>query len=537
MSTYSSTFTEAASSSGTSLVPTLPDARAIAAAKSGLRPVDVTGHVFPSQEVQAFSTKLAQARQARRFYSATSAGYWSPDAVIADDNHGLGSVLVKKLAAWTVGKEVQIRPRRDNADEAEILTNILQSNGGRRFLYRSVLNGLLDGTSYWHPYVRQHDILGRVLPPELHTIGIQRIPFQHCFPIWNPNTEGVMDACLVQFPVSAVAPGGTSIESRLFSRIYTRDRILTYLDYERQAEEVNPLGVVPIIPLAFNNEETVANLGTSTLWPLIPEMKRLSELSASKDNVVHYHAMPTILIMGGDINNAERSSRAIWSFSDPDVKAEMLKLDAAAMEPITQEVKEQILRILQIARVPPIALGPKEIKLTGSTTQGLSIMFGPLLEAASEHQDSMAPGMSRLIMLMSLMMEVYLDIPGATKFNWDVDIIHKSMLPRDEAADFELAMKKRSEGILSKQEMIRQFSQVPDDLRLRQELAADRMEELASVREKAAALNGGSPNMLAPMLASPFIDYDTSKLIGGAEKVLQTSDESVKGASVSDDTE
>lgn len=528
------TFAYGATSTGVTQGTPLNVPQQLASAKLGLRPLDVRGNVFPAEHTQELEGLLSQARQARQYYSAKAPGFWAPDQILSVDNHGLGSILMKKLATWAAGKSIEFRPTKDNMDEADTVAAFFSSNGGRKLIYQFVLNGLLDGTAYWHPYVKTYDILGRELPAEQYTLGIQRLPFSNCFPLWNPNVPGVMDAALIQFPTYAPSGRGSDFrESRLFSRIYTRDSMRTYLDYELVSEVANPLGVVPIVAGAFNNDETVSNFGTSAMWPLIPEMKRLAELAASKDNVVHYHAMPTILLFGASVSSAERSARAIWSFSEKDAKAEMLKLDAAALTPLQEEVLGQILYILQLAQVPPIALGPKEIKLSGVSAQTLAILFGPLLEATMLNQENLKVVISRMVALMVLCLEVYLRKTGLSQYNWNVDPVFTSLLPKDEPAEFDLAIKKKEAGVLSTQEMIRRFAGVNDNLRLRQELAADQMQELAMVREKAAALNGGAMNPLAALLGSPFIDYASKELLGVAEKDLQAQVEGGKGSALS----
>src|SRR5690606_32746781 len=87
-----------------------------------------------------------------------------------------------------------------------------------------------------------------------------------------------------------------------------------------------------------------------------------------------------------------------------------------------------------------------------------------------------------------------------------------SAMPRDELRELEIAEKKRSLGIMSKEELHRRFADVRDSRKHTIELMADGMAELALNAEVAAAEQGIPPNLGAVMLNSLMINEDLKEL-------------------------
>lgn len=495
--------------------PVASQSGTLQSALEGLAPFDPFGTgLFGDENTKLFSAMLARAKSARRYYNHTPAGYQSSEFVTMEACYGLGSVIVDKQADWTVGDGIELQPSGDNEQNVELLASLLRAAGGRELFRRFVVNGLLDGNAYWHPYLKRFDKLGRELPPNRWTLGVQRIPYQHLFPIWNTSQKGVMDAALIQFPIYSPADTATAKQGvSLFSRIYTKDKVETYLDEAHRSTMPNPLGFVPFVSGAFNDAETSTNFGNPLLSKFQTELDNLNELAATKRAIVHYHGEPTILVFGASLSSAERSSRRVWSNLDKDAKVEMLETSAGAIDPVRAEVADQYYKILSMGRIPRIALGQEEIHISGVSNQTLMLLFGPLLEATRPHRSELFDKIDTLLTMFLHYLVVFQGLPAELlDDNWDYVPKHVSLLPRDELADFDLAVKKKEAGILSKNEMIRQFARVPDKLRLRQELAADQLSELAMATEKAKALNGDAIDPMAVTLASPFIDVDLSAL-------------------------
>lgn len=474
----------------------------------GVKPIDITRGILPQETPTVMAARFSRARKSRGYFLAGNASYSQfGNATISNESSGLGTVIVKKQAAWTVGSEFRFLGRAANDDAARVLNSFVKKNGGLRLLRTLVVNGLLDGTAYWHPYVRTTDMLGRPLPPERHNIGVQRIPFNHCIPVWDTQQPGVMSACLIQLPITIQPAGRSAPVQALFSRVYTPELITNYIDYEKVSEMPNALGFVPIVGAGFNNEEAVSPMGESVIYPVIPEFERLNELTASRDAILHYHGEPTTLIFGAVLDTAEQSSRSLWSGLPKDGKAQMLALDSGTLAPIQEVIKGQVGRILTMMRIPRIALADTDMHVSGLSAQAMELLFSPLLEVSREHREILEEAIQRLVAMTVAHFSVYLGYAAVEQLDWDVALSFDSLLPKDRPAEFELDQKKKLTGVLSTNELIRRHSGITDDARLRRELAADQVAELVLVREKQRALNDQAVDPLAATLASPFLDY------------------------------
>lgn len=96
-------------------------------------------------------------------------------------------------------------------------------------------------------------------------------------------------------------------------------------------------------------------------------------------------------------------------------------------------------------------------------------------------------------------------------------------LPRDEAAEVDIALKKLEAKVWSHAETVRRVGKINDTERLATELAADRLAEWTDALNKARALEANPINAKAAFLGSLFLSED---LLDEASKMPSISGES-----------
>lgn len=480
----------------------------LAPALDSVAPVDVAGSVLSEAYVQDATTRLAAYTRFRRYYTGKHFAVMYEGGKLKVPFNYCRSV-VDKRAAWAVGRDFRFSPPKGNELVSELLRKVWEANGGRSLIRKSTVTGMTTGDVFWYFTVRKTDRAKKELPRNKWSVKITPINPTYCHPVWSEDDPSVMSAFMMQFPIQ------TNVGSDLCSVVMTAETVKFYKNEVLDKELPNPLGMIPVVHLPFNNN-TDHLFGVSALEDVAPLNDAYNETMMSIRRIINYHGEPTTLVYGARLSQMERGANKVWSnLPSPDLcKVENLQLEGN-LEAIYKQLDYLERHIFRSGRIPKIAFDSDGIGTSNTSGIAMQAMYQPLIEASWEAQEALSIAMRQGNQLIAKIHATYFGENLATLaddvdalYNMEMDVVFNSLLPKDEQMEIDNATKKVAAGIWSRAEAARRLSSVQDSEKLALELAADASYELAMAAEKQNALNGRPINMASVFLPSIFLNED-----------------------------
>lgn len=442
------------------------------------------------------------------FWQSYGRQYKNPSSTDRDRNYI--RLIVDKRAAWCAGRGIELKPDRGNEDVVKVLSKVWRFNKIRQLIRSSAKTALVTGDAFWY-----------VTAGKDGKIRICQLNPSYVFPFWKEDAPEELACVILQFPVW----DAKSQSNGTFTAFITPEKIAFYSNGASVSEVTNPLGMVNVVHIPANVSAT-NTFGTSAVEDLVAVQKDLNEANNSFSRVIRYSGDPTTLVFGARMSQLERSSNKLISNLPIDAKVENLELSKSGYEHFQVKRNMALDDLCRIGRVPKSSLDSEDLRVSNTSGIAMQMMFQPLVEATIELQECFEAAIHQTNKIIAAIHEFVFKTPLKTLADSEEDFLDltvefKSLLPRDEAAEVDLAIKRITAGIWSKAEAIRQVSGVADIKQLGLELSADLNSEIAVAREKAMALKGGIPNLTATMLGSVFL---TEELIDSARQIGQEYD-------------
>lgn len=479
---------------------------------NGTMPYDVTGVAINNDQRDFIAQRLARYYRGQDFY---------------DGNHFINpfhdgerktvfnfcGVIVDKGVNWHEAKGWKVVAVPGNEDVAKYLNYVWAYNNRGVLSLTQAQFGAIKGDSYYYVTVRTKDEMGNKLPRNKWTVRIQTINPSYVFPIWSDTEAGKMKACLIQMPVNS--PDLKKII--LLSIWITPEQITTFENTDIVDQIDNPLkevnvAYVPNFPLSDSQ------FGKSDIEDIIPINEEYNAIAYSIRRIIKYHAEPTTVIYGVRASQLEKGANSVWSGLPETAKVENLQLqgDLKANFEYLQQLRNLI---SELSHTPKIAFDGTETLPARTSAAVIELAFQPLLEKTRQRQKAHAPAIrevNRLIMrfetevIRAFDVSTLADSPDRLE---DTDVEYTTPLPRDEAQDLDLNIKKYNAGVISQAELMRVCSNVQNFDRLVLEVLADKRADLAEAYENQRALNGERPNSLATFLGSETLSVDMMRIM------------------------
>lgn len=482
-----------------------------------LQPTQVSGPVLTDTYVGDNTTRIARYGEFWRYYQGKhfSSDYIDGTLRVATNYCQL---IADKRRDWAVGKGLSFVPQQGNEWICEALDNVWLANQKNVLLRKLAQFGMVTGDAFIYVSLRTKDLRGKDLPRDQWTIRLTALNPAYCYPVWSEDEPGVLAAAELNFPVyDSQAQRTVTFSARL-----SPTETVYSVNGEVKKTVPNPLGIIPLVHLPFNNTADFA-FGSSLVEQIAPLNTRHNELTQTIDKIIKYHGEPTTIIYGTKLTNMERGAGRVWGNLPENATVENLEMksDMAGFQLRLKQLEDQIFRL---GRTPRISFDSEGLAISNTSGVAMALLFQPLVEASLNDQETMAKAIGQTNkVIVAIYKEVLgIDLLGLT----DPEVRSKAMsircqfaslLPRDEKQELENAQTRITLGIWSKAEAIRQLSGVADSTRLAVELASDRAGELAMAAEKAKALLGQVPNLSAAFVDSPFLNeelVDMAKAVG-----------------------
>jgi len=515
--------------------------RDLEAAIKGVTPKDVTGDLLSDQYIQDSVGRISSYTQAFSLYRGQKP---LVDDQIPRNNYNFYRSIVNKRAAWVAGKGVTFTGTKGNELVAEVINEVWQANGGSEFLRQSAKIKLIAGDVFWYFSFCSTAEDGTELPKEEWTVTINCIHPSFVFPIYSEANRRVMSGVLLQFPyMDRSGENQNQPVLALYSMAITPKIVKVYKNDALVQTVPNVLGMIPLVHVA-NDPVGTSVFGHSELDDIRDYVQEYNAVDYAISRIIRYHAEPTTVIIGAKANELQRGASKVWSGLPPEAKVETLQLHdnlSAAYDKLNKAEAG----IYRAGKTPKICYDSDGLAISNTSGVALALLFQPLVEATLEDQGAFRTGFKRANTIIhrihsKIFGEDLAALADDPKSMLLCEPKYESLIPRDEAAELDMAIKRKEAKIWSQAELTRRMSGDVDSARLALELAADDNHELAMEAEKARALQGSVPNFSAAFLSSMFLNeelLDTASQVGSLVADNSASEETDLGENAGSDPE
>lgn len=480
-------------------------------ALEGIYPYDVTGVALNEAQRDTVVERLHRYKEAHDFYKGNHFAIPIQDGE-RKTVFNFCKVVADKAVDWHVAKGWSVTTQPGNEGIAEYLNMVWEHNKRMSLSLRQAQFGAITGDSFIYVTARTRDQYGIKLPRKKWSVRLQVLDPAHVFPIWSDVEPQKMKACLIQMPVQS-----TDLKSTDLLTIWiTSTRIQTWANQEMIDDMENPLGEVNVIHIP-NFESADSAFGQSDIEDIIPVNEEYNLIAHSTRRIIKYHAEPTTVIYGVRASQLEKGANSVWSGLPTDAKVENLQLQSELTANFEWLLKLREL-ISQLSNTPKMAFDGTDSIPSNVSAAVLELTFQPLLEKTRRRQIPHRIAVQEINRLIIKVEETIIgnkleDLADDSDNLADSDVTYTTPLPRDEAAELDLNIKKENAGVISRAELIRKCSNVANKERLVLELLADKRASLSEAYENQRAANGERPNSLVAFLGSEIISQDVMTLM------------------------
>jgi hypothetical protein len=424
--------------------------------------------------------------------------------------------IIDKSVSWLCGKGWKIECRKGSEALAERVNEVWKANNSDVLLRQLGIIGGVTGNAYIIVTIVTHDQKGKPLRKNDWRILVNTIDSRFVFPIFSSNDpQRPLRQVLIQYPETGVSPAGKPY--RLYSVVISEDSFQEFYDAEPTEPKPNQFNRINVVHIP-NQLSLDSPYGLSDLENVAEVNIAYNEVTNKIDSIIDYHADPVTCVYGARVSSLEKGANRVWSNIPVEGRVENLELDSDLKA--TFEYRKQIKEELsQLSEVPEVAFDSKNFSLTNTSGLAMQMMFQPLIEKTIRKQSLYGRGLCEasglIVDALKLIGEPVEELAEAKEVvaSREFSVSFVSILPRDEQAELDRALKKRELGVWSHAELIRRLGDVQDNRRLLIELAADRISELTTKLEVTRTINGEKPNLVTSLTSSAYLMDDMGDLI------------------------
>lgn len=483
-------------------------------ALSGQGPFDVSKQLFDDRQREMSVNRLRRYRTNWKYYRGEHHAVPMQDGEIKPV-HNFCRPVADKAVEFFAAKGWKVQMTQGNELVADVINACLRSNNHLAFTYLVKQFASVSGDGFAYVTVCTTDKDGTTLPKDKWRVVFFPLNPSYCFPTFD--TVGDIEKILIQYPTNS-----NVMNSELFSIIITRKTFQVFKNDEQLTGEVpNPFGIVNVVhfknlPMAYSN------FGQSDLDDIIPLNDSYNRCAFSLERIIRYHAEPTTIIQGAKASSLEKGANKVWSGIPPEGKVYNLEM-LGNVDGVVKYMDKLEQRICDTSATPKVCWDGSQLPHSNTPGVSMEFMYKPILDKTTKSWETQMPAWTLLIKLIILAHDKIIGenlaaLADAPEKMNEFTLERTSPMPRDEKYEFDLAVLKMTNGIISRAEVIRRFSNGADSERLALELAADKMGSLAEAAEIAKAERGIPPNLSVVFIPSPFLTEDLSDV---AEQVAK----------------
>ena len=280
---------------------------------------------------------------------------------LIDFQFGKGINVRTPEATEAIAPTLYKRVWEDDNDKATVLNEIGQLG--------AVSGDVFIKVAYEEPYV---DAIGR---PHNGKVRILPLNPAFSFPEFHPHDRNRLIRFKLKYRFWGTALEGTR-QVFTYVELLTDEVIEEYINDELVSARPNPLGRIPIVPVA-NLKIASSPWGLADLQEILVLNRELNEKATQLSDIINYHSQPVTVLFGARASNLEKGPNKIWSVPSKDAKIQNLEQNAdvagilAYMELLKRTMHEMV-------GVPETALG-QEQPVSNTSGVALAIMYLPLM--------------------------------------------------------------------------------------------------------------------------------------------------------------
>lgn len=400
------------------------------------------------------------------------------------------STIVNKTVDFMYGEGLSFQAEPGNEYLANLINDIWTANQ-KNVLYQAMcMTGSVFG-----------DIFVYVTLTAERKFKLVLINPQFCFPLFERDSNTIK-AVLIQYPGDTMGPTGVPVINTLY---ITPTEYVMYSDMNEVPEtrKPNPFGFVPLIHIP-NIPIPGKLFGRSDLRDVIPLNEEYNTTMYRMRRIISYHAEPTTVIFGAKASKLEKGANKVWSGLPADAKVENLQLntDLSAIQAYMDKVEKAICRQSDMPR----CVFDTDVAISNTAGIAIRLMYKPLLDKVGRKRVPMDDGISRvndiIVRIIKVIDPATLNALVEKPDKLRVRPLFSDSLPENTNEILDAEIKKLSQNLTSRAESFRTINAAKDMTRIAGEIVMDMRAQLALDREKAVALQGGTPNLTAPFLGS-----------------------------------
>lgn len=468
-------------------------------ALKGLAPLEVYNTPLSGGFVEQQTNRLGRYLEYWRYYYGRqfNAPY---DDIQLKKPENYCSLVAEKTALWTLGESLRLTSPGGNEFIAERLNQILNTAQGYLEFFRAALFSEVTGDAFLYVTMLTRDPITQVpLAKKDQRLLIRALNPSYCYPIYSPNSDSEMAACVIQYPVR------NGRDEFMHTMVIEPNTVTQYRNDVQVAKAKNPLGRLNIVH--FTAERTNSVFGNSGLANVTPMQDRVNEVLEAIRRVITYHGEPNTYVFGARVEQITKSSDTLLSGLPPEARIETPGIPSNLGELSTMHQRYKV-SLANMAQMPLFMLDMEErMKISNTSGLALQLMYQPIIEKSKLRRLTFDPAVLQVADLAIDLLEKYKGEDFKTEADRPEEyrtfsLEHESMLPKDRQLELDLVTKMIEAKLISTAEGMRRVAKVADVERAVLEIAADERYEVVKQYEMQKANTGITPNMSFAFLSS-----------------------------------
>jgi len=445
--------------------------------------------------------------------------------------------VADKSTDWLFATPFEVVSPPGNEAASLMVESVFRANRMALQAYYGGQMGAVTGDCFFQVTLNTHEIDAysgeRIqIPFDQWQIRIRRLDSSHVFPVFSSDDPHRMEACLIQYPISASAPIVSRIDPRaaeaksrraLYSIFITPTEVREFINHEETDWSPFPnllgeIGVVHIQNLALAK----SSFGFSDLDGIKELCEDLNTVVSNIRQIIDNHANPITILYGARVGQLVRGPNKLWGLPEK-ARVEILKLEGelTAAVAFTDMLKDEI----SVHSDTPRSALQTPPSVGNTTKAAIDMVFLPLTEKTLRKHLTYGDGLARLggIVLRALERIFLLDLRSYVAYpqrRYDLKIKFGSPIPENEIEKLEVTRQKLELGLESKYSSLVNLG-VEDVRKKIVEILADEREKLVVDAERGKAAQGMIPNLRALSLGSLAIGGDLVEIFEADDEIFE----------------
>jgi hypothetical protein len=286
-------------------------------------------------------------------------------------------------------------------------------------------------------------------------IKISVVPTHYVFPIYDPHDIDRLMCVEIKYLIQVTETTGIlqreKLVHKLYSEVWTKDRIQYYMDNELTEDADNPYGVIPFVQIK-NFPLAGQEYGASDIDDLIPLNIEYNMKMSDVSEIIDYHAAPITVVYGARIGNLEKGANKVWGGLPKDARIQNLETisDLSASNSYIKGLKTDM---CEVSGIPEEVLGGTQ---SISNTSGVAMQYMnlPLIDRTKIKKALTKTGIeriNRLIIHMALvegLIEKPADVDNIDFYYTEITL--PDTLPKDKLLELQEIQLEMKLGLLSR---------------------------------------------------------------------------------------